>query len=309
MSGTDRAFGVLANDGQAVPLRKALEQLAPMDYGVRWVGVDATRMNAPVTWQANQTWPDAIGEAVKAVPGLVVHVATGSRLILVRAVSDDLRPLPPTPATVGKVEGPATPAATTRSATAASPSPATARVAPTLTSLPAAPAASPVPDPGSAASTPAPTPLKEAPRPRLMPAKFEGSAAPRTSSAGPQSSGASSINTPATGTQSSGMRPTVLETVSVSGRRTEPPAVQRWSLSEDDRTLRVALDRWAQQAGWRLFWEMGVDYPITASASINGNFEDAISMVVRSLEQADVPPKAIFYRGNQVLRVIPRGKE
>ncbi|HEX3139488.1 MAG TPA: toxin co-regulated pilus biosynthesis Q family protein, partial [Rhizobacter sp.] len=85
--------------------------------------------------------------------------------------------------------------------------------------------------------------------------------------------------------------------------------VNRWELSERDRTLKLVIERWAQNAGWRAFWELDVDYPIAATASINGSFEEAVSAVVGSMDHADVPLKAIFYRGNQVLRMVPRGME
>jgi len=89
-----------------------------------------------------------------------------------------------------------------------------------------------------------------------------------------------------------------------------PPAMlNRWELNERDRTLKSVIERWAQKAGWRAFWELDVDYPIAATASIGGSFEEAVSVVVRSMDHADVPLKAIFYRGNQVLRVVPRGTE
>lgn len=87
------------------------------------------------------------------------------------------------------------------------------------------------------------------------------------------------------------------------------PATARWDMSERDRTLKGALERWSQTAGWRLIWELGVDYRIEAQASIDGTFEAAISEVVKNMEHADVPPKAIFYRANQVLRVVARGTE
>jgi hypothetical protein len=87
------------------------------------------------------------------------------------------------------------------------------------------------------------------------------------------------------------------------------PVTARWVLSERDKTLKGALDRWAQAAGWRLVWELGVDYRIDAAASIEGTFESAITEVIKNMEHADVPPKAIFYRGNQVLRVVARGME
>lgn len=87
------------------------------------------------------------------------------------------------------------------------------------------------------------------------------------------------------------------------------PVAARWVLSERDKTLKGALERWAQAAGWRLVWELGVDYRIDAAASIEGTFESAITEVIKNMEHADVPPKAIFYRGNQVLRVVARGME
>lgn len=87
------------------------------------------------------------------------------------------------------------------------------------------------------------------------------------------------------------------------------PSTRRWDLSDRDKTLRAVVERWAADAGWRTFWELDVDYPITATASIDGNFEEAVATVVRSMDQADVPLKAIFYRGNQVLRMVPRGME
>jgi hypothetical protein len=88
--------------------------------------------------------------------------------------------------------------------------------------------------------------------------------------------------------------------------KTPPP---NWSLSENDRTLKAALERWSQIAGWRLLWELGVDYRIGAGARLDGKFEDAVSTVMQNLNQAEVPPKAIFYRGNHVVRIVAKGME
>lgn len=82
-----------------------------------------------------------------------------------------------------------------------------------------------------------------------------------------------------------------------------------WSLEERDKTLKVALERWAQATGWRLLWELGVDYRIGAQARLHGSFEEAVTAVMHNLHQAEVPPKAIFYRGNQVVRIVARGME
>lgn len=86
-------------------------------------------------------------------------------------------------------------------------------------------------------------------------------------------------------------------------------ASTRWQLNERDRTLKAGLERWAQGSGWRLIWELGIDYPIEAPATFDGNFEQAVSAVMRNMAHADVPPKAILYRGNQVVRVVARGME
>lgn len=89
----------------------------------------------------------------------------------------------------------------------------------------------------------------------------------------------------------------------------DPQNVLGWALTESDRTLKGALERWANTAGWRLFWELGVDYRIDAQATVKGSFEEAVAAVMKNMEHADVPPKAIFYRGNGVLRVVARGME
>ncbi|SEK64632.1 Toxin co-regulated pilus biosynthesis protein Q [Roseateles sp. YR242] len=252
--GAERAaLPVRAPGGNGVPLRKAVEQLVPPDYSVRWVGVDASRLSAPVSWGADQSWADALEEALNAVPGVAVTIATGSRLVLVRVASNDLRPLP-------KPTAKTTSAVTTGQA---------------ARSLKTKDRAKGRVNPESAGGN----------NPAMRPVAMEVDAlpAPATSEA------------------------VVLERVSVHGTKTA--AREGWVLQTEDQTLRGALDRWSREAGWKMFWEMGVDYPIVAPADVEGNFEDAIAVVVRSLSQADVPPKAVFYRGNRVLRVIPRGKE
>lgn len=115
-------------------------------------------------------------------------------------------------------------------------------------------------------------------------------------------------------TSSSPVAPVAAVSAVAAAAATPVPAVKasalpKWSLNENDKTLKVALERWSQAAGWRLLWELGVDYRIGAAATVDGNFEDAVATVMRNLDQAEVPPKAIFYRGNQVVRVVARGME
>lgn len=82
-----------------------------------------------------------------------------------------------------------------------------------------------------------------------------------------------------------------------------------WDLRFEDKTVRTALERWAGAAGWQIVWELNYDYPIGASASLNQTFEGAIETVMRSMETVEYPPKAIFYRGNNVVRIVNKGVE
>jgi hypothetical protein len=83
-------------------------------------------------------------------------------------------------------------------------------------------------------------------------------------------------------------------------------AVSSWDVTPADRTLKAALTRWAEAAGWQLVWELPIDYAVTARTGIKGKFTDAVEAVARSMATADTPMKAIFYDGNRVLRIVAR---
>jgi hypothetical protein len=74
-----------------------------------------------------------------------------------------------------------------------------------------------------------------------------------------------------------------------------------------DKTLNAALSRWAASAGWQLVWELTVDYAVDTQTSIPGTFEDAVTAVVKSMDAAEMPMQAIFYKGNRVLRIVSKG--
>lgn len=82
---------------------------------------------------------------------------------------------------------------------------------------------------------------------------------------------------------------------------------QSWEISRADKTLKSAITRWAETSGWQLSWELAADYAIEADTHLTGTFEEAIESVARSLETADVPVNAIFYKGNKVLRIVAKG--
>lgn len=89
-----------------------------------------------------------------------------------------------------------------------------------------------------------------------------------------------------------------------------PPATgDSWDIVMADRTLNGAMNRWAAAAGWQLLWELPVDYSVQARTTIPGKFEDAVTLVVASMEQAEIPMKAVFYKGNKVLRIMAKGAQ
>ena len=88
-----------------------------------------------------------------------------------------------------------------------------------------------------------------------------------------------------------------------------PPPEPTWTVLQSDKTLNGTLQRWAAGAGWQLMWELPVDYAVAVRTELHGSFADAVGMVVKSMEGADVPMKAIFYDGNKVLRIVAKGTE
>ena len=81
-----------------------------------------------------------------------------------------------------------------------------------------------------------------------------------------------------------------------------------WEARVDDRTVKGMITRWAKIANWQVYWENSVDYPIIASANITGRFEEAVEKVIKSMQGAQTPPRAVFYE-NRVLRITSRGVE
>lgn len=82
-----------------------------------------------------------------------------------------------------------------------------------------------------------------------------------------------------------------------------------WDIRSEDQTVRAVFERWSRAAGWQLVWDLPIDYPLSATASLNGSFEEVVERVMRSMQASNQPPKAIFYRGNYVLRIVDRGME
>jgi hypothetical protein len=103
--------------------------------------------------------------------------------------------------------------------------------------------------------------------------------------------------------------PVATAVVPVRAAPAAPPPEPTWTVLQSDKTLNGTLQRWAAGAGWQLMWELPVDYAVAVRTELHGSFADAVGMVVKSMEGADVPMKAIFYDGNKVLRIVAKGTE
>lgn len=88
-----------------------------------------------------------------------------------------------------------------------------------------------------------------------------------------------------------------------------PVVTPKWEIVPTDKTLNAALARWAALAGWQLVWELPVDYAVEARTTVPGTFEEAVAVVAKSMDTAEIPLKAIFYAGNKVLRIVAKGVE
>jgi hypothetical protein len=79
-----------------------------------------------------------------------------------------------------------------------------------------------------------------------------------------------------------------------------------WDVTPADKTLKAALTRWAEAAGWQLVWELPIDYAVSARTEIKGSFTAAAEAIAAGMATADTPMKAIFYEGNRVLRIVAK---
>lgn len=86
------------------------------------------------------------------------------------------------------------------------------------------------------------------------------------------------------------------------------PLPEPWVVSANDATLRRALTKWVQRAGWQLVWDASVDVPINVDAKFTGDFNTAVKSLFQSLSAADVNLSAVLYSGNRVLRVTESGR-
>lgn len=84
--------------------------------------------------------------------------------------------------------------------------------------------------------------------------------------------------------------------------------VGTWAVTYSDGTIRQALTRWADTAGWSFnntHYELSIDIPITAEATLvqRGTFKQGVQALVEAVALSDHPVRACFYQ-NKVLRIV-----
>lgn len=62
-----------------------------------------------------------------------------------------------------------------------------------------------------------------------------------------------------------------------------------WSAAKSS-TLREVLDQWARKAGVQLYWASEYDYPISTDINIDGDFEEAVQVLLKGLEESNPRP-------------------
>ncbi|MGY4729814.1 toxin co-regulated pilus biosynthesis Q family protein [Burkholderia pyrrocinia] len=266
----------VTTQGAGVPLRAALRRMVPVTYSINLPNAGAWAAT-PVSWSAGHSLAQTLREMLAGHPELAAQVDTDFQLVTVRYRqpfgSDTVGALMPPPV-------PPMPSATLPGGVAdGGPASGVVVGGPIGGAAPA----SPMPDRASAAGkTGASRPATQADR------------TPDTELPLPGARGAAADRHPVAGALPAGAGPL-------------PLPARTWRIELSDRTVRGALTRWTQEAGWRLIWEAPVDFAVDAPATLTGTFDEALQSVIGALSATDAPVQAILYRGNKVLRIVEKG--
>lgn len=280
VEGSQRAAETVRASGHGVPLLRALEQIVPTSYSVNVPNAGAWA-DAPVSWHGDTPFVRALGEILAGNRTLQARVNTDLHLVTVTALPAPVASSPMAVPAAAVVDTPP-PAAQAGAQPSAQKPPMLAQPQTQIQPQPQVQAQSQprlqTPPGASAGESARPTSRADSPSPQGTPLTLSVS----TSAQDP-------APTPAAPTPA------------------DPEAARTWELRLADGSVRTALARWAQDAGWQFIWAVPTDFTIDASATIHGSFEDALHSVVDALSHSQVPIQAILYKGNHVLRVTAKG--
>lgn len=88
-------------------------------------------------------------------------------------------------------------------------------------------------------------------------------------------------------------------------------AVSLWEMRLQDITLAQTLQRWSQQAGWKLIWDVNKHIMIDSPHQFEGSFEEAVGLLLAapSFAAASLPLEVCFYPNTPPLARITRKGE
>jgi hypothetical protein len=75
-----------------------------------------------------------------------------------------------------------------------------------------------------------------------------------------------------------------------------------WSVVPADGTISATLNRWANEAGYRIFWQAQKDLP-SVSTTYRGTFEGALGALMSDSKHSGYALHACLY-DNKVVRVL-----
>ena len=91
-----------------------------------------------------------------------------------------------------------------------------------------------------------------------------------------------------------------------------PVTTKRWDVLTTDVTLTRTLERWAAIAGYRMKWDAGRNFLISAPSTFEGSFELALAQVLGTpgIRLSDYPLEACIY-GNTppLVRITRQGQQ
>lgn len=123
----------------------------------------------------------------------------------------------------------------------------------------------------------------------------------------PRAPEAQALSAPAPGLRASVTAPPRAVPAPTTATASSSSSGLRFNAAPADHSMRQALSRWAQAAGWTFapeHWTVPVDIPLTGSADFGGDFKAAVRDLLAATELAEQPLQPCFY-SNQVLRVVP----
>lgn len=284
VEGSQRAAETVRASGHGVPLLRALEQIVPTSYSVNVPNAGAWA-DAPVSWRGDTSFVRALGEILAGNRALQARVNTDLHLVTVTAL--------PAPVASSPLAVPAAAVVDTPPPAALAGARPSAQTPPMLAQRQTQIPPQPQPQPQIQVQSQLP--------PQNSPAASSGESVLLTSRAdSPLPQGTPLTLSAPTSAQEPAPTP-------AAAAPADPAAARTWELRLADGSVRTALARWAQDAGWQFIWAVPTDFTIDASATIHGSFEDALHSVVDALSHSQVPIQAVLYKGNHVLRVTAKG--